>query len=48
MLPINDVRPCSCNSMADKVGGKNVLVEAIANAFFKGISLRNIVAAYWL
>lgn len=47
MLLVEDVRACSCNSVADEVSGKNVLVEAIAHTFFDGIFLRYVVAAHW-
>ena len=47
VLSVKDVGPCSCNPMADGVSGK-ILAEAIAHAFFDGISLRNTVAAHWL
>ena len=48
VLSVKDVGPCSCNPMVDEVSGKSILAEAIAHAFFDGISLRNTVAAYWL
>jgi len=48
VVHVNDVRPCSRNSMANEVFGKNTLAEVLANAFFDGIGLRNVVAADWL
>jgi len=45
VLPVNDVRPCSRNSIAAKARVKNILAEAIANTFLEGIGLRNMVAA---
>jgi hypothetical protein len=34
--------------MTAKASVKNILAEAIANTFFEGIGLRNVVAAHWL
>ena len=48
VLSVNDVSPGSRNFMADEGRGKNVLAEAIANAFFERIALRNVMAAHWL